>query len=300
MQVSYLAGEVGTGLRRNLTMSVAVVVTVAISLALFGVGLLVRAQAETMKDFWYDKIEISVFMCNEFDTGAQCASGAVTPEQRTRIEATLVEHPEVDDVFYETQEDAYDLFRERFDSAIADSITPDQLQESFRVKLVDPQEYEGVVSAVSGLPGVHQVVDQRALLDRFFQILNGLQAAAIGVAIVQVVAAVLLISNTIRLAAFSRRRETGIMRLVGASNFLIQLPFVLEAAIAGLIGALLATGAIVAFQHYLVEDVLATQFQFTAWIGWDDVLGIVPWMLIAGVGISALASFFTLRRYLRV
>jgi cell division transport system permease protein len=300
MQLSYLAAEVGTGLRRNLTMTIAVVVTVAISLALFGAGLMVRAQAETMKDFWYGKIEISVFLCNEFDTGATCASGAVTPEQRATVEATLADHPEVEAKYFETQEQAYDLFRERFDSAIADSITPDQLQESFRVKLVDPEEFEGVVSAVAGLPGVHQVVDQRALLDRFFQLLNGFQVAAIAVAAVQIVAAILLISNTIRLAAFSRRRETGIMRLVGASSFSIQLPFVLEAALAGLLGALLAAAAIAAFQHYFVQDVLAPSFQFTSWIGWSEVLPILPILLLAGVGISALASFLTLRRYLRV
>jgi cell division transport system permease protein len=300
MQLSYLASEVGTGLRRNLTMTIAVVVTVAISLTLFGAGLMVRAQAETMKDFWYDKIEISVFMCNEFDTGANCASGAVTPEQRTTIETTLETHPEVDEVFAESQEEAYALFRERFDTAIADSITPDQLQQSFRVKLVDPEQFEGVVSAVAGLPGVHQVVDQRALLDRFFQILNGFQIAAIAVAAVQIIAAILLISNTIRLAAFSRRRETGIMRLVGASSFSIQLPFVLEAAIAGLVGALVAAAGIVAFQHYFVQDVLAPSFQFTSWIGWQEVLPILPLLLLAGVGISGLASFLTLRRYLRV
>jgi cell division transport system permease protein len=261
---------------------------------------MVRAQAETMKDFWYDKIEISVFMCNEFDTGANCASGAVTPEQRTTIETTLETHPEVDEVFAESQEEAYALFRERFDTAIADSITPDQLQQSFRVKLVDPEQFEGVVSAVAGLPGVHQVVDQRALLDRFFQILNGFQIAAIAVAAVQIIAAILLISNTIRLAAFSRRRETGIMRLVGASSFSIQLPFVLEAAIAGLVGALVAAAGIVAFQHYFVQDVLAPSFQFTSWIGWQEVLPILPLLLLAGVGISGLASFLTLRRYLRV
>lgn len=300
MQVGYLASEVSTGLRRNVTMTVAVVVTVAISLALFGAGLMVRAQAATMKDYWYDKIEISVFMCNEFDTGAQCAAGAVSDDQRLLIRDTIEDHPEVAEVFYESQDRAYELFQERFDTAIADTITPEQLQESFRVKLVDPEEFDGVVSAVAGLPGVHQVVDQRTLLDRFFQILNGVQAAALGVALVQIVAAVLLISNTIRLAAFSRRRETGIMRLVGASNWAIQLPFVLEAAIAGLLGAIVAAVSIVAFYRYFVVDVLKPSFQFTSWIAWSDVLAILPWLLIAGVVIAATASFVTLRRYLRI
>ncbi len=300
MQMQYLAGEIGTGLRRNVTMTVAVVVTVAISLALFGAALLIRAQAETMKDYWYDKIEISVFLCNDFDTGATCASGAVSDEQRATIETTLEQNPEVEQVFPESQEEAYDLFRERFDDSIADNITPEQLQESFRVKLVNPEEYEGVVSAVAGLPGVAQVVDQRALLDRFFRLLNGFQVAALAIAAVQVFAAILLISNTIRVAAFSRRRETGIMRLVGASNWSIQLPFILEAAIAGLIGGVLAVLVLLGFQAFFVEDILVPAFRFTAWVGWNDVWQIIPILLLTGTGIAAVASFVTLRRFLRV
>jgi cell division transport system permease protein len=300
MHVQYIAGEVGAGLKRNLTMTIAVVVTVAISLALFGAGLLIRAQAETMKDYWYDRIEISVFLCNEFDSGATCASGQVTDAQKEVIFDTLTSNDEVEDVFYESQEQAYDLFRTRFEDAIADNITPDQLQESYRVKLVNPEEFEGVVSAVSGLPGVAQVVDQRALLDRFFRLLNGFQVAALAIAAVQVFAALLLISNTIRVAAFSRRRETGIMRLVGASNWSIQLPFVLEAAIAGLIGGVLAAAVLVGFQAFFVEDILVPAFRFTAWVDWADVWQIVPILLVTGTGIAAVASFVTLRRYLRV
>jgi len=300
MHVQYIAGEVGAGLKRNLTMTIAVVVTVAISLALFGAGLLIRAQAETMKDYWYDRIEISVFLCNEFDPGETCASGQVTDAQKEVIFDTLTSNDEVEDVFYESQEQAYDLFRTRFEDAIADNITPDQLQESYRVKLVNPEEFEGVVSAVSGLPGVAQVVDQRALLDRFFRLLNGFQVAALAIAAVQVFAALLLISNTIRVAAFSRRRETGIMRLVGASNWSIQLPFVLEAAIAGLIGGVLAAAVLVGFQAFFVEDILVPAFRFTAWVDWADVWQIVPILLVTGTGIAAVASFVTLRRYLRV
>jgi cell division transport system permease protein len=300
MHVQYLASEIGTGLRRNLTMTIAVVMTVAISLALFGAGLLIRAQAETMKDFWYDRIEISVFLCNDFDTGATCATGAVTDEQKDVILSTLEDNDEVEQVFPESQEAAYALFRERFEDSIADNITPEQLQESFRVKLVNPEEFEGVVSSVSGLPGVAQVVDQRALLDRFFRLLNGFQVAALAIAAVQVFAAVLLISNTIRVAAFSRRRETGIMRLVGASNWSIQLPFILEAAIAGLIGGILASGVLIAFQAFFIEDILVPAFRFTAWVGWSDVWAIAPILLLTGTGIAAVASFITLRRYLRV
>lgn len=301
MRFQYVLSEIATGLRRNLTMTIALIIVVAISIAMFGTGLLVRSQAETTKGYWYDRIEISVFMCNEFSTGAGCADGAVTDAQRDTIRQTLESHPEVDEVFYENQEQAFDRFSEQFDdSDIGGIITPDQLPESFRVALQDPEQYDGVVSAVSGLPGVQDVQDQRQLLEPLFRVLDSFLWGAIIVAIVQVIAAVLLIGNTIRLAAFSRRRETGIMRLVGASNFYIQLPFILEAAIAGLIGSLLGIVALFGGVEIFVGRFIEPNLRFTSWVDGQDVWSATPWLLVAGIFISMLASFITLRRYLRV
>jgi cell division transport system permease protein len=300
MRLQYVLSEITTGLRRNLTMTLAVIITVAISMAFLGTGLLLRAQAETMKDFWYDKIQISVFMCNEYDKGGNCEDGEVTEEQQEAILGTLESHPEVSQVFFETQEEAYERFAEQFDESIAQSITPDQLQKAYRVELNNPERFEGVVTAVGGLAGVHQVVDQRDLLEQFFDVLSKIQAGAVAVAVLLVVAAILLIANTIRLAAFSRRRETGIMRLVGASNFYIQLPFILEAAIAGLIGAILACGGVLLVKWMLIDGALAPGFRFVAWVDWPDTWRILPLLLIAGVALSAFAAMITLRRYLRV
>lgn len=300
MRFQYILSELGTGLRRNLTMTLAVIITVAISMAFLGTGMLLRAQAETMKTFWHDKIQISIFMCNEYDRTGNCADGQVSDEQKAQIEQTLTTHPDVRQIHYESQDEAHARFREYLDDAIADSITADQLQESYRVELQDPERFESVVSAVVGLAGVQQVRDERDVLEEIFSVLNGIQLGAIVVAIVLLVAAVLLITNTIRLAAFSRRRETGIMRLVGASNIYIQLPFILEAAIAGLIGAIFAAGGVLLIKWLLVDGVLAEGFQFTAWVGWSETMAIVPWLLIAGVVMSSVAAFITLRRYLRV
>jgi cell division transport system permease protein len=301
MRAQFVLSEIGIGLRRNLTMTVAVIVTVAISLALLGVSLLIRAQTETMKDYWYDRVEVSVYLCGADSRAAGCAGGAVTPEQRTQLEGDLKALPEVQTVYYESKEEAYSHFREQFeDSAIVDNVTAEQMPESFRVKLNDPTEFAIVATAIDGKPGVEQVQDQRALLERFFRVLNALRLAALGVAIVQIIAAALLIANTIRVAAYSRRRETGIMRLVGASNFYIQLPFILEGAIAGLIGALIAGVTLVGLQKFVVQDRLVPNFPITQFIGWGDVLVTLPWLVLIGVGLSALASFVTLRRYLRV
>jgi cell division transport system permease protein len=302
MRATFVAEEVGAGLRRNLTMTLAVIITVAVSLGLFGASLLVRAQVDTMKDFWYDKVEVSIFLCGENSDVPSCAGGAVTRAQRDQIESDLESlRPLVDEIYYESKEEAFERFKEQFaNSPIVENVSADALPESFRVKLTDPEKYDVVASAFAGRPGVEQVNDQRAILDRFFRLLGGLQAIALAIAIAMLVVTVLLIVNTMRVAAFSRRRETGIMRLVGASNFYIQLPFLLEAAIAAGIGAIIAIGTLIFTKGFLIDQVLAPSFQFTAFVGWESVYTIAPIMLLTGIGLAGLAAFFTLRKYLRV
>jgi cell division transport system permease protein len=111
---------------------------------------------------------------------------------------------------------------------------------------------------------------------------------------------VLLVANTIRVAAFSRRRETGIMRLVGASNFYIQLPFLLEAALAAMIGAFVAIGLLALLKAILVDGVLTPSFQFTSFVGWDVVAQVSVIVFVTGVALASVAALVTLRRYLRV
>ncbi len=302
MRATFVASEVGHGLRRNLTMTLAVVITVAVSLGLFGGALLLRAQVSTMKDFWYDKVEVSIFLCSKGSDAASCSGGAVTQAQRDQIKTDLEAlKPLVDTIFYESQADAFQHFQEQFkNSPIADNVRESALPESFRVKLSDPTKYEVVASAFAGRPGVEQVNDQRQILDKFFRLLGGLQAIALAIAVLMLVVTVLLIVNTMRVAAFSRRRETSIMRLVGASNFYIQLPFLLEAAFAAAAGAILAIVALVLTKGILVDQVIAPSFQFTSFVGWDAVVWIAPVMLITGILLAGAAAFFTLRKYLRV
>ena len=302
MRANFVASEVSSGIRRNLTMTMAVIITVAVSLGLFGASMLVRAQVSTMKDFWYDKVEVSIFLCGKGSDTPSCAGGPVTKAQRDQIKADLESlKPLVDSVYYESQAEAFARFQEQFEnSPIVDNVKPTALPESFRVKLSDPTKYDVVASAFAGRPGIEQVNDQRKILDKFFRLLGGLQLIALLIALSMLVVTVLLIVNTMRVAAFSRRRETSIMRLVGASNFYIQLPFLLEAAVAAGIGAILAVVGLVFVKIIVIDQVLATSFQFTAFVGWDAVLAIAPLMILVGVGLAAIAAFFTLRKYLRV
>jgi len=302
MRATFVASEVSSGLRRNLTMTLAVIITVAVSLGLFGASLLVRAQVTTMKDFWYDKVEVSIFLCSKGSDTPSCSGEAVTQAQRDQIKSDLESlRPLVQEIFYESKADAYARFQEQFkNSPIADNVSQGALPESFRVKLSDPTSYEVVASAFAGRPGIEQVNDQRQILDKFFRLLGGLQLIALLIALSMLVVTVLLIVNTMRVAAFSRRRETSIMRLVGASNFYIQLPFLLEAAFSAGVGAVLAIIGLIITKAVVIDQILAPSFQFTSFVGWDAVFAIAPLMFVVGILLAGLSAFFTLRKYLRV
>ena len=300
MRARFLISEVGIGLRRNLTMTFAVIVTTAISLSLLGIGLLSNSQVNAMKDYWYDKIEVSVYLCGSLSESPSCVGGVVNEEQRLGIKKDLEALPVVQSVFYESQSEAYTRFQERFkDSAIAQNVTADQLPESFRVKLSDPTQYAVVVSAFSGRPGVDVVQDQRSILEKFFKLLNVLRNGALLVGLFSVLTAGLLISNTLRIAAFNRRRETGVMKLVGASSWSIQLPFLLEGIISALIGWVFATGLLAGLKS-VVDSRVAPLLTFTNFFGWNEVWVASAWLLLAGLGVSTIASAVTLRRYLKV
>ncbi|MFI5757426.1 permease-like cell division protein FtsX [Streptomyces sp. NPDC051569] len=305
MRAQFVLSEIGVGLRRNLTMTFAVIVSVALSLALFGGALLMREQVSTMKDYWYDKVNVSIFLCSKNDatTSAACAKGAVTGEQKKQIEADLHKMDSVQTVHHETSDQAYKHYKEQYgDSPIAAMVTPDQMQESFRVKLKDPEKYQVVATAFSGRDGVESVQDQRNILQNLFDLMNGMNVAALGVMALMLVIALMLIVNTVRVSAFSRRRETGIMRLVGASSFYIQMPFIMEAAFAGLIGGGLASAMLLFGRYFLIDHGLALsqKMQLVNFIGWDAVLAKLPLVIAIGLLMPALAAFIALRKYLRV
>ncbi|MFD4695459.1 permease-like cell division protein FtsX [Streptomyces sp. NPDC058463] len=305
MRAQFVLSEIGVGLRRNLTMTFAVVVSVALSLALFGGALLMREQVSSMKTYWYDKVNVSIFLCNKSDAKdvPKCAKGAVTAQQKKEIEADLKKMDAVEKVSFETVDEAYKHYQEQFgDSPMAGNITPDQMQESFRVKLDDPQKYKVVATAFAGRDGVQSVQDQRSILDNLFGLMNGMNVAALFVMALMLVIALMLIVNTVRVSAFSRRRETGIMRLVGASGFYIQMPFIMEAAFAGLIGGLLACVMLLAGRYFLIDGGLALQEKLNLidFIGWEAVLTKLPLVLAIGLLMPAVAALFALRKYLKV
>ena len=235
---SFVLQEIWIGLRRNLTMTIALIVVVAISLSLLGTGLLFIKQVESTQTYWQSKVEISVYLCTADSAGQNC-HGQYTLADQQSLQSILQAMPQVEHVYFVPQNQAYAQFRQFFanDPAYVSTVQQQDIPASFEVKLVNPAaDYNIVASRVTGAQGVDLVVNEMTILDKFYKLLDGLRNAVVIVALILVVAAVLLVSNTIRLSAFNRRRETGIMRLVGASNLYIQMPFLLEGVIAGLLG----------------------------------------------------------------
>ncbi|AXR73196.1 MULTISPECIES: permease-like cell division protein FtsX [Auritidibacter] len=304
MRVRFIFGETFSGIRRNLSMVISVILVTFVSLTFVGAAGLLQQQINQMKGYWYDRVEVAIFLCTENSLSAACSAGAVTDEQRQAIEDQL-ESPQaaeyVDSYEYESQEMALEIFQEQFaNSEMAEVVTADQLPESFRVKLVDPEQYEVINEMFANMPGVEEVSDQRELLESLFAIMNIASVVAVGLAVVMLVTATLLIATTIRLSAFSRRRETGIMRLVGASKSMIQLPFLAEGVLAAVLGAVLASVTTWALAEFFVGNWLATQYPDTGFISGQDALVLIPLLIVIAVVLAAVSSWLTLRRYLKV
>ncbi|GLK18336.1 permease-like cell division protein FtsX [Herbiconiux flava] len=304
MRFALILGEVGTGLRRNVSMVVSVVLVTFISLTFVGTAILLQMQIGQMKNFWYDKAQVAVYMCTATSGGDNCAGGEATPDQIAAVQGQLESPtlaPFIDRFYFEDHDQAYENFQKQFaGNPVTEYVTPDLLNQTYWVNLVDPTQSDVLVESLSGLAGVDSVTDQRSYLEQIFSILNAASYTAIGIAALMLVAAVLLIATTIRLSAFSRRREIGIMRLVGASNRFIQTPFILEGVIAALIGSILAGGAIVAIVQFFVRDFLVPALPFTSFVSIGDALLVAPILLVVGAVLAAFSAKFAITRYLKV
>lgn len=303
---SFVLSELGRGLRRNATMAISIVLVTFVSLTFVGSAVLLQMQIGKMQDEWYDRVEVSVFMCPPGETTvATCSQGEATQEQIDEIGEVLSSpalEPYVEEVFFETKQDAYDAMADQVgDEDWFQLLNVDQMQVSYRVSLVDPTQITIVMDEVSGRQGVDQVLDQRAIFEPIFLVMNRATLIAAGLAGVMTVTAVLLITTTIRLSAMSRRRETEIMRFVGASRFFIQLPFMLEGALAALLGAALAVGTLWLGVYYGVEGWLAESIAFVRdYVTTADVWLIAPLLAGAGILIAAISSVVSLSRYTKV
>ncbi|MDO4899048.1 permease-like cell division protein FtsX [Actinomyces sp.] len=304
MRFRFIVSEIFKGLSRNLVMTVSVILVSFVSLLFVGASVLLQNQISVMKGYWYDKVEVSVYMCPTPSSVAACAEGEATQEQIDAVEDLVNSDtlaPYIDSYSIESKAEAYKRFMDAYgDKRLGRNATEDMMPVSFRIKLVDPEKYQVVAEQFTGRPGVERVVDQSDTLEPLFVVMNRTSWITGGLAAILALTAVLLIATTIRLSAMSRSKETGIMRLVGASNLFIQLPFMLEGAIAALIGAIGAVAALWAGVRYIIVDWLAESITFVAFIGTGDVLRLAPWLLLAAVVLALVSSAFSLSKYTRV
>ncbi|TFD34692.1 FtsX-like permease family protein [Cryobacterium sp. TMT1-19] len=304
MRLGLVLSEAANGLRRNASMVVSVVLVTFISLTFVGAAILMQMQIGQMKNFWYDRAQVGIYMCTAISSGETCTAGEATPEQIDTVKAQLESPtllPFIDKYYFETHDQAFENFKKQFaDNPVVDYVTADQLNETFWVNLGDPSQSDVLVEALSGVAGVENVADQRKYLDQIFSVLNVASYTAIGIAALMLVAAALLIATTIRLSAFSRRRELGIMRLVGASNRFIQTPFILEGVFAALLGSLLAGGAVLGLVYWFVQGYLGARLTNFSLVGMQDALVVVPILLVVGAVLAAFSAQFAITRYLKV
>lgn len=303
MQLRYVFSELAQGLRRNLSMHLAVILTLFVSLTLVGLGVLLNQQAIRAGEQWGNELQITVFLCRDGDENPACPS-EVTGAQQEAIEKVVEDNPEVSSYYIESKAQAFEKVKElfgpeKFEGRNA-AATADDMATSVWITLDDPDEYEGILSAVRGLDGVGSVRDQRAVVGPILRGIEAMQWGALAIAGFLVVAALLLVANTIRLAAMARRKEIGIMRLVGASTLYIALPFLLEALVTALIGVALSGGAMGAFMYFGVNNSLQDFVGFIPWVGLPEFLNALLVVAVLGPVLTLLPTLVLTRKYLKV
>ena len=304
MRFGFMFSEVAQGLRRNIAMVISIILVTFISLTFVGTASLLQLQIGQMKNYWYDRAQVAIYLCTDVSPEATCPRGEASEDVKVEVQDRLDSPtltPFIEEYYFEDHDQAYANFQEQFSgNAVAQYVRAEQLNETYWVNLFDPNQSQIITESFTGLAGVEEVRDQRSYLDQIFNILNIASLAAISIAALMLVSSVLLISTTIRLSAFSRRRELGIMRLVGASNFSIQLPFILEGVVAALIGSLLAAGAVLGLVAFFVQGFLAESLPFTSFVSLSDGMLVVPLLIAGGVVLAAVASGLAIRRYLKI
>lgn len=296
MRFGFLLNEVLTGFRRNVTMTAAMILTTAISIGLFGGGLLVVRLADNSREIYLDRVETQVFLTDDISANDTTCASAPCKGLREKIDA----RQDVKSVRFVNRQDAYNDAIKKFPE-FKDVAGKDSFPASFIVKLNNPEQHAEFDAAMQGQPGVRSILNEKDLIDRLFAVLDGLRDAAFAVALVQAVGAILLIANMVQVAAYTRRTEIGIMRLVGASRWYTQLPFLVEAMLAAAVGVAIAVLGLMLVRALFLDNALSQFYQahLIAKVDYADILYISPWLFLLGVSMAAVTGYATLRLYIR-
>ncbi|MDR1033279.1 MAG: permease-like cell division protein FtsX [Bifidobacteriaceae bacterium] len=305
MRFRLLFQEMRQSIAKNTLMFIAVILVSFVSFTFVGASILLQTQVTTAKGVWYEKLEISVYMCpNGYSTSANCTGTEASADQIAAIQQLVQSElkDEVQEITVISKEQSFQDLMQRYPDGIIDGqqFTPDDMQVSLKLKLTDPNNYQIVKEVLTNRAGVEEVYDQRQIFDPIFAALNQFTAVAIALAVIMLLSALLLIQTTIRLSASSRKREVEIMRLVGASNSFIRMPFILEGVLSSFIGATLSSVVLAAFTKFYIDDYLAQSVKWMQFITPVDALLVAPIIIGLAVLLSVFSSILSLRRYMKV
>ncbi|WP_019145901.1 permease-like cell division protein FtsX [Aeromicrobium massiliense] len=306
MSVRTALSDLGVSLSRNKSMTISLVVTMTVSLLLAALGLLMQSQADRTERYYGDRLQVQVNLCTELSPSANCVDGAASDADREAVEAVLDQNPEVKTFEIRTPEQNFEKAKAVYNQNATgrktlDSLTVEAFPQSYNVTLVDRDDSDGLQSELSGMKGVDSVSSLKQLLGPLFELLDKMRWAALGTSLVLIVAAVLQVSNTIRMTAYARRREIGIMRLVGASSWHIQLPFLLESLVAALASAALACAGLAAFMKFVVYGYLRDNLgTITTWVSWSESAVVMGWTVVLALVLALVPTLVMTRKYLDV
>ena len=305
MRARYILGEIFTGLWRNIAMVISVVIVTAVSLTFVGTGALMQKQIMDMKSTLVEQSQVTIFLCSPHSTAASCAGGAATDAQIDSVREALegdVLSPYISSYSERSQDEALTIYQEQFaGESFVSNFTAADMPVSFHLTLENADDSAAVVEFFQGRDGVDEVTDLLGAFAPFIDVLNQSTMFALGLAVLMLIAALLLVATTIRMSVAGRRREIAIMRLVGASNLFIRLPFLLEGAVAAIIGAVIASGMLWMGLHYIVQGWLApTLGEQLITVGAAELVWVAPLLIVLGATLSIASSVVSLNRYLKV
>ena len=303
MRLEFFFRETATGLRRNGIVAFAAMSTAFIALFLFGLAMLIGRQFNLVIDAWTGNVEVAVYL-----------DDPVRAETVARIQTKLQDLPAVASVEYWNKEETCVHFDELFEGqeAFQEGVDCEKaIPTSLRISLADTSQFDQI-TAVLGCesdgateqiqcsePGVRDVSDYRDLLARLTTITRVLSIAVFLIAAIMLASAVALVANTLRIGMFARRKEIGIMRLVGATNWRIRMPFLIEGLVESLVGAITAIAFLFAIKVFGIDQLRGT-VRFFPWVRNVDVLTVVPFILIAAIAVAVIAGTIGMRRFLDV
>ncbi|MBJ7282334.1 MAG: ABC transporter permease [Acidimicrobiia bacterium] len=289
-RLSYFARETLVSLKRNLLMTIAGVITVTVSLCVLGGAWMLNTLVNHGTERWKNGVELEVFM-NVDATDAQIAA----------VQRQLVNDPEVRDFRYLTKDDALTEFRRLFKDQpdLVNSVDAAALPSSFRVAPIKAELTKTVADRFQSQPGVDEVKTAEKQVRQLLSATAWIRTAFIVIFALLLFASLFLIVNTIRLATFARRREIEVMKLVGASNWFVRIPFMLEGFVQGVVGALVAFMAMLGLQNVLTNAISRnSDFSRGFYVTTGDAITIGLMLVAIGAGIGVLGAIIGLRRFI--